>query len=362
MNRCTRCYMPDTRPGSHFVNGVCGACRNYDKRKDIDWAARWDELKELCDQNRFEFLYDCLIPVSGGKDSYTLVKIMVEDMGMHPLLVTVSDSFTHTRAGTQNLRNLIERYNLNHWQYTISHDLFKRATRAAFEATGEALKFVEAAIYMIPFKLAQTMHIPLVVFGENSAYEYGSMEEDTGNANLAILNLNYKMGQESEWWKAEGLSTFEIESIRPNLRIPFMPRVLFMSYFTPWSSVTNLAIAQQHGFEMLNEVQPEWERQGTIEQFEQIDSVAYMVHLWLKYPKFGFQRALDIASRRCREGWMTLDEVKRVAVEIDPILDPLARFDFCDTLGYTRDQFWTIVENLWNRDLFEKKGNQWTLK
>ena len=134
-----------------------------------------------------------------------------------------------------------------------------------------------------------------------------------------------------------------------------------MSHFTPWSSVTNLAIASERGFLSLDDFS-EWKREGTIEQFEQIDSMAYMVHLWLKYPKFGFQRAMDIASRRCREGLMTLDEVKRVAVEVDPILDLSARFDFCDTLGYARQEFYDIVDRWWNPDIFEKKDGKWRPK
>jgi len=126
--------------------------------------------------------------------------------------------------------------------------------------------------------------------------------------------------------------------------------VIFLSHYMPWSSVSNLAIAQERGFWSLDDTQ-EWDRQGTIEQFEQIDSVAYMVHLWLKYPKFGFQRAMDIASRRCREGLMTLEEVKRVARDVDPILDDWALQDFCDTLGYTRNEFWSIVRKFVNKEV-----------
>lgn len=359
MERCTRCYMPITRPGSHFVDGVCGACRNYDKRKEIDWDARWQELYKFCDWYRGIKPYDCLIPVSGGKDSYTLVKIMVEDMGMHPLLCTVTDSFSHTQAGTHNLRNLIGRYNLNHWQYTISHDLFIRATRAAFEGTGEALKFVETAIYTIPYYLAKVLNIPLVVFGENSAYEYGSTDVEFYDANPTIMRLVEGMWNNSAWWTERGISEEELKSILPHVTL--LPRVIYMSHFTPWSSVTNLAIAKARGFQDLNDT-GEWKRQGTIEQFEQIDSVAYMVHLWLKYPKFGFQRAMDIASRRCREGLMSLDEVKAIAMAIDPRLDARAAQDFCDTLGYSMDEFLEIVNRWYNPEIFGYVEGEWQLK
>ena len=347
MKRCTRCHMPDTRPGSIFKDGVCQACRNYDNRQNIDWTARWAELKALCDKYRRTSGYDVLIPVSGGKDSYQLVKIMVEDMGMHPLLVTVTDSFRHTQAGSWNLRNLLTRYNLNHWQYTISHDLFRRATRAAFEGTGEALKFVEYAIYTVPWNLAAALRIDLVVFGENSAYEYGSTTIDSFDANPAIYAMGAALDKARDWWRSCGVTDAEIDSIKPTeLRIP---QVIYMSYFKPWSSVDHLADAQKRGFKTLDDTK-EWKRQGTVEQYEQMDSVAYMVHLWLKYPKFGFQRAMDIASRRCREGLMPLEEVRRIAKEVDPKLDPWALQDFCETMGYTESEFWAIAKK------FDKMG------
>jgi N-acetyl sugar amidotransferase len=340
MKICTRCGFPDTRPGLIFKDGVCQACLNFDKRKEVDWSKRQQILKDLCANAKSiaKGQYDCLIPVSGGKDSYTLVHTMV-NMGMKPLLCTVTDSFTHTKAGSHNLRNLITKFGLNHWQYTINHDLFVRATRAAFEETGEALKFVEYAIYTIPTMLAQIMHIPLVVYGENSAFEYGSTEEDGYDANQQLILMLAKMEAEKPWWDSRGIRPDEVESIEFDISKP-LPQVIFMSYFRPWSSVDNLEISKSYGFKDLT---GEWDRKGTIENFEQMDSVAYMVHLWLKYPKFGFQRTTDIATRRVREGHISFGHAQKLIAEHDYLLDPWAKKDFCETCGYTEDEFWQIV-------------------
>jgi len=337
MEKCVECGMPSTRPGSRFVDGVCGACRNYKTRKDIDWSERERELDDLLGRFRGEKPYDCIIAVSGGKDSHRLVKEVV-DRGMSPLLVTVTDSFRHTTAGTLNLRNLIERFNLNHWQYTISHDLFVRATRHAFEETGEALKFVEYAIYTIPYMVAQQMGIGLVVFGENSAFEYGSTDDNTYVANPHLNDMVHKIESEYEFWSGGGVTPQEVDTIKP--MVADYPLVMYMSYFIPWSSIDNYEIAKGLGFKDLT---GEWDRLGTIENFEQIDSYAYMVHLWLKYPKFGFQRVADIASRRVREGRLSLEEAEHLIAEKDPEIDPAALKDFCQTCGYEEDQFWEIV-------------------
>jgi N-acetyl sugar amidotransferase len=341
MVRCLRCGFPNTRPGLLFDGGVCQACLNFDKRKTIPWEGRREILHSICSDYRGKGKYDCLIPVSGGKDSYRLVEIMVKEEKMNPLLITVTDSFTHTKAGTHNLRNLITKYNLNHYQYTISHDLFKRATRLAFEDTGEPLKFVEYAIYTIPFNFAQMFDIPLIIYGENSSYEYGSTTEDEYLGNHAVKTMIEKMEKERPWWEEKGITRQEINSILPKVSNYDNPKLLFMSYFIPWSSVDNLEVARKNGF---HDLSGEWDREGVIENYEQIDSVAYMVHLWLKYPKFGFQRAADVASRRVRDGTINLKEAQRIMKEVDPVLDGWAMKDFCDAMGYTKDEFFAIVK------------------
>lgn len=341
MEKCKKCGFPDTRPGSVFKDGVCGACRNYDARKLVDWPSREEQLKSIAKG-------DCIVAVSGGKDSYFLVHTLVKEYGLNPILVTVTDSFTHTEAGASNLRNLIEKFNLNHWTYTISHDLFRRATRVAFEETGEPLKFVEYAIYTVPVKLAQALGIPLVFFGENSGYEYGSREENTYDANPDVAAMIEKMKKEMPLWEKGGISKEEVESICPKEGWDDEIQVAYMSYFRPWSSLTNLEVAKRYGFRGL---EGEWKRKGTIEDFEQIDSVAYMVHLWMKYPKFGFQRVADIATRRVREGVMSKAEAARLIFDQDCQLDERARTDFIHFCGYNEQQFYDIVQKHWNPEV-----------
>jgi len=231
---------------------------------------------------------------------------MKEKMGMNPLLVTVTDSFTHTKSGIHNLRNLIETFKVNHYRYTINHDLFRRATRIAFEETGEALKFVEYAIYTIPTLFAQKFKIPFIIFGENSAYEYGTTDKESYSATPTIQATSNLLNKDRQWWIKKGLTSQEVSSIQID-KVESLPEAIYLSYFDPWSSTKHLDIAKRYGFMDLFH---EWKREGYIEDFEQIDSVAYIVHLWLKYPKFGFQRISDVASRRVREELLSREEAK----------------------------------------------------
>jgi len=360
MQYCKRCLMPDTRPGSIFdEEGICQACHNFDNRKKVDWEERKKELKKLCDKyRRKDGRYDCLIPVSGGKDSHFLVHVMKNEMGMNPLLVTVGDPFTKTKAGLRNFKNLGETFNCDHFLFNLSSNLFRRVTRKAFEEFGEPLRFIEAVIYTIPLKMAVKFDISLVVFGENGAYEYGSTNKESYSSLPAIMKKFKNI--DADYWLKNSVSKKEINSIIPPTEEELKKvEAIFMSYYFPWDSTTNLEVARKYGFRDLTH---EWKREGCIEDFEQIDSVAYMIHLWMKYPKFGFQRTSDIASRRVRLGKLSLEEAKKLIKENDCKLDPRALDDFINFLGYAEKEFWDIVEKWWNRDIFEKVNGKWRLK
>jgi len=362
MTYCKKCAIPDTRPGSIFdEEEVCQACRNYEKRKTINWGKRWEQLKALCDKYRRQnSIYDCVIPVSGGKDSHRLVHIMKVQMGMNPLLITFGDPFTKTKAGQKNCRNLSDTFGCDHILFNLSIDLCRRIVRIETEEFGEPLRFIEMALYTVPTKLAIKLGIPLIVYGEDSAYEYGTTDKEDYSGLQRVLDM-YK-AIDVDFLYRKGVSRKELNVVIPPTEEELnrvKPELIFMSYFVPWSSITNLNVAKRYGF---TDLAHEWRREGCIEDFEQIDSVAYLVHLWMKYPKFGFQRVSDIASRRVREGRLSLSEAKRLIMEHDHKLDQWAMEDFINFLGYTPKQFWDIVEKFWNRDIFEEVDGAWKLK
>jgi len=361
--------MPDTRPGSIFdEEGVCQACRNYERNEKVDWKVRREELKCLCDQyRRKDGYYDCVIAVSGGKDSHFLTYLMKEEMDMNPLLICVADPFTHTDAGICNLKNLGESFNCDIVTFNMSIDLFRRVTRIGFEKLGEPLRFIEAAIYTVPFKYAVAFNIPLIIFGENAAYTYGTTTEDSYSVKKFILAGHSaaaeKLGERiTDFWQDRGIPVNEMNAlILPSDETieRVRPEPIFLSYFIPWDDEKNWMLAKRYGFKDLHH---EWRREGCIEDYGQIDSMAYIVHLWMKYPKFGFSRTTDIASRWVRKGKITREEAGRLVMEYDYRLDQRAMDDFITFMGYKPRQFWDIVEQYWNPELFEKVDGIWRLK
>ncbi len=334
----------------------------------VDWDVRMKQLEALCDKyRRTDNYYDCIIPVSGGKDSHFQTYIMKEKMGMHPLLLTVGNPFTWTKAGWHNFINIGDVFGCDHYLFNMSMDMLKRALRVEFEEFGNPLQLVETAAFTVSLKMSVNFNIPLVVFGENPEYEYGTTDDDRyGGTDYVVKGLPYGIFKivDLDFWAKRGIQPKELNAFVPPTQEALnrvKPEITFMSYFIPWSSTQNFEVAKKYGFRDLTH---EWKREGYIEDFEQIDSVAYLVHLWLKYCKYGFQRVSDIASRYVREGLLTIDEAKKLIAENDYKLDQRALDDFCGLLGYTPKQFWDVVERFWNRDIFEKdiKTGIWKLK
>ncbi len=358
---CKKCLMPNTRPGSIFdKQGICQACHNYEKRKMINWKEREKELDALCDKYRGTGYYDCLIPVSGGKDSHRAVYEIKTKRKMNPLLVTVGDPFTKTKAGLHNLRNLGDTFGCDSIIFNASVDLIRKATRLTFEESGEPLVFLELAIYTVPIKMAVSLKIPFMIYGEYAPYEYGTTDKQTYSA-LGFINNSFK-NADIDFWLKRGFSRKELNCVIPPTKKEFAsinPEPVFLSYFIPWNSIENFKLARRHGF---RDVAQEWKREGCVEDFDQIDSIGYMVHHWLKYPKFGFQRASELAARHIREERFGLERAKKLIKEKDHKLDSKSMKDFISVLGYTPKQFWNITGRFWNPNLFEKIDGAWKPK
>lgn len=336
---CSRCGFPlGTRPGLYEKDGVCGACLNADiKAKMIaegEFKRRQEWLTQYIMDNKTHPDYDCVVAVSGGKDSHAIVKRLYEEHGVkNALLVSVTDEFTHTEAGKYNINNLVTRYNCDHITFRCQPQTFKAETLKDFENELHPLKWIEEKIYSVPVDIAKAYGIKLVFFGENSAFEYGT---DTELAPIKFTDV----------WFPEYSDEVEI---------------IYMGAIWPYSISDSLEQARSIGFKDLDDF-GEWKREGSIEQFTQIDSIAYIIQLFTKFPKYAFQRVADIATRLVREGVYTRAQARALIDANDHICDPTAKADFCRTIGITEKYFDEVVDRHANRDIVEKIGKEWRVK
>lgn len=365
MKYCKKCVMPNTRPGITFdQNGICSACQSFENRKCIDWDARWKEFEQLCDKYRGRNGdgYDCAVAVSGGKDSHYQVHVMKNVMHMNPILFSVEDNFPMTEAGKHNLKNISEEFGCNIISIKPDIRAQKKIMRYMFENYGKPTWYIDRLIYTYPLIMASKFNTPLLVYGENVSYGYGGVDaKETYSAKEQINNGVASDISNQELIEHAGVTLKDLIFTKaPSEEKRSRLEPIYISYFIPWNSISNYEIAKKHGFHDLTH---EWDRTHHIENFDQIDSRAYLVHSWMKYPKFGHQFATDYASRLIRYGLITREEAINLVKKHDHALDPLSVRDFCEFCGYTETEFWKIIDGLYNKDLFEKDlyGN-WTLK
>ena len=355
--------MPSTRPGITFnEEGICSACQSYANRNNVDYTARFEEFKKLCDKYRgMNGLngYDCMIAVSGGKDSHFQVYMMKEILGMNPLLVTVEDNFPMTAAGQHNLMNISEAFGCDIISMKPNIRAQKIIMKKTFERYGKPTYFVDRYIYTYPLHMALKFNTPLLVYGENVSYEYGG--------NMAVENYSAKDqisngvggGIPVDEFIGDGVTLKDLNFFDPPCEVEKLDPI-YMSYFVEWNSFRNYEIAKKFGFHDLTH---EWNRTHHVEQFDQIDSRAYLVHSWMKYPKFGHASATDYAARMVRYGIITREEAMQLVKEHDHMLDPWCVRDFCEFLGYSEKEFWNIIDKSYNEELFEKNSEgRWILK
>jgi N-acetyl sugar amidotransferase len=365
MKYCVKCVMPDTRPGISFDrDGVCCACSNYEHRKSINYEERFEELKKLCDKYRGmngPGGYDCAVAVSGGKDSHYQVYFMKEVMGMNPILFSVEDNFPMTEAGRHNLKNISEAFGCTIISCKPSIKTQKALMRYMFETYGKPTWMLDRLIYTFPLHMAVKFNTPLICYGENVSYEYGGVGAEETYSAREQINNGVAIGMPMEELLVDGVTEKDLSLLEaPPKQDMDKLDPFYLSYFIDWNSYRNYIFSKSRGF---RDLEHEWDRTHHIENFDQIDSRAYLVHSWLKYPKFGHAAATDYGARSIRYGMLTREEAVKLVKERDGNLDPLCVRDFCEFTGYSESEFWGIIDKFYNREIFYKDSlGRWILK
>ncbi|MCF8297386.1 MAG: N-acetyl sugar amidotransferase [Saprospiraceae bacterium] len=348
--------MPDTRPGIKFTSdGICMPCINYEKQKTTDWDERKKALYEICSKYRGKNgnSYDCAIAVSGGKDSHFQVWYMKEVMGMNPLLLSVGN-LDWTETGMKNLQNIGDIFNCDLISLNPNPHVTRIMAIKSFEEIGSPTWYPDALIYAFPYRMAMKLGLKLLVYGENVNYTYGGKyDEETPSAKLQPLNDVVKPLW-NKWLEDGQLKEKDLASAKqPTLEEYENAEMesIYLSYFVEWDSDRNYKVAKQFGFRHLGH---EYQREGTIEQYNQIDSIGYLLNQYLKYPKFGHASATEMASRWIRSGMKTREEMIPIVNQYDKILDQGIVDKYLEFTGMNARRFWEILNKWYNRDLFYK--------
>lgn len=356
MNYCKRCVLPDTRPGIILDDeGVCSACRGHeDKKRRIDWTGRAKVFEGIvADAKARSTGYDCIVPVSGGKDSWYQV-IRCQEEGLKILGVTWRTP-ARTPIGQRNLDRMINHLGIDHIDYSISPEVEKRFTKAAFVRKGATAIPMHMALFAIPIRLAVQMRIPLVVWGENPQLEFGGPEADRLATELGLDWVKrYGVTNGTSWsdWVSDDLSEQDMVAYRlPKQEAfeAFAPTSIFLGSFFEWDSFHNAGVASKHGFES-----GEGHLKTGLWEFADLDCDFISLHHFLKWYKFGIQRSFDNLSVQIRYGLITreqaIETLRRTGMQV-PQSD-IQRF--CAFVGEPAEWFWKIAETFRDTDIWKR--------
>lgn len=338
MEYCKKCIMPDTKPDLYLdEEGVCNACKSYDNRKIIDWDLRKKELVEILERYRSkdQSSWDCIVPVSGGKDSTTQV-VRVLQLGMNPLCVTATTCHL-SEIGRKNIQN-IKNLGVDYMEVSPNPVIRRKLNKVGLTQVGDISWPEHVGIFTIPVRAAVKYNVPLLIWGENSQNEYGGpaaasennvlnrkwLEEFGGLLGLRVTDL---IGMEGIEKKHLILYTYPSDDEMVRMGVTG----IFLGYYIQWDGYSNSLIAQANGFTSYNTT-----IEGSIVNYENLDNYQTGIHDYFKFLKFGFGRATDLACLHLRRGRITrqdaIDIVKKhdgkfpwtyLGKPIKQILEPL---------------------------------------
>jgi N-acetyl sugar amidotransferase len=362
MKYCKKCIIPESRPNILFnAEGVCNACDSHATKPNIDWAQREKAFKKVVENAKsLNREFDCLIPVSGGKDStWQVVKCL--EYGLKPLTVTWKPPL-RTDLGRKNLENLIN-LGVDHIDYRINPKVEKKFFYEALLRFGNMGLPMHMAIFNITLRIASKFDISLVIWGENSAFEYGGAEDaDKGfKLNSAWLKkFGVSHGTTARDWISDKLSERDLVPYMGPSDEEFERKgllAIFLGYYFEWDPEMTSRVAQEHGMN----VRPEGPKTG-IYNYADLDDDFIAVHHYLKWYKYGFFRSYDNLSIEIRNGRITRDQAIETLKQLGDETPHEDIQKFCDFVGITRAHFDEVAERFRNLNIWVKENGKWMIK
>lgn len=363
MKYCKKCLQPDTRPNTRFdENGICPACNYFATLASVDWEERQEELKEIVQfgKQHNHSGYDCIIGVSGGKDSTRQAIFVKEVLGMHPLLVCLSYPPEQvTQRGVDNISNLIKQ-GFDCITINPAPQTWRKLMRKSFMEHVNWAKSTELALFSSVPRLAIAYQIPLIWWGENAALQLGDLgvAGKSGSDGNRLKHMNTLKGGDISWLLGEEIKNNDIlqyiyptdeEMERAKLRI------VFLGYFwKDWSLLDNGIYSSLRGLDIRHEPPQDI---GDYMGVTSLDEDWVTLNQMIKYYKFGFGRITDYVNEDIRLGRMTREEGINMLDKYDGKCSPQYIKSFCEYIDITEDQFWEKVDASVNRNLFEKNGS-----
>lgn len=356
---CSKCLYPETKPDLHFDDdGICSACiAAEDKDKNIDWDLRKKEFENIINFYRLpekSLGYDCIVPVSGGKDSTYQAYFMKYVCGLNPLCICF-ETTSVTELGIQNLDN-ISAMGIDVIHFKKNSEVYRKMVIEGFKTVGDEMWPNHIGIFTIPIFFAVKLGIKLIVWGENPQQEYGGPSLDSVKNNV----LNRKWLEEFGGLLGNRIQDMVgVDGITEKELTPYyypkdeeiekvgVTGIFLGSYFF-WDARKQLELIKKYGFK----VKEDGNVEGTYTNYENLDEKLVGLHDYLKYVKYGFGRATDHACIDIRNKRISREEGLALVKQFDGKYPSYAISEFISYSGMTKIEIDEIIDSYTNTIIF----------
>lgn len=365
MKYCRICVQPNTRPSMFFSeDDICGACLYEEDKKKIDWDSREKELDEIVKwaKKTTNTAYDCVIGVSGGKDSTFQALYARDKLGLRVLLVN-SEPEAITEIGRSNIENLIN-LGFDTIKLRPNPKIMKKLIKRDFFKYMNPLKITEYSLWSSAYIAAEVFNVPLIIQGENPVFTLGADLEVGADGNAINTDRhNTLLESLSAYIDDTGINEKDLFLFNYNKKklISDNVKAIWLQYYAKeWSQIGNPMFSVAHGLTVRpKDFNPT--DVGTFVRCSRLDSPLSGMNQMLKYVKFGFGQATDDVCYAIREGAITRNQGIKLIQLYDGKVSPDTIKMFCNYININIDIFWNEV-NKWRGEMWEKNENNiWNL-
>jgi N-acetyl sugar amidotransferase len=368
MKYCKKCLYPDTKPQIIFdTNGVCSACTRNELKEKIDWKQKEEDFKKILEKfkNKNGINYDCIIPVSGGKDSTFQTYTMKEKFGLNPLVINFHP-LDQTVIGRKNLENL-KNLGVDCIEFTPNPLVYSKLAKFGLIELGDFQWPEHIGIFTIPVQIAVKFQIPLIIWGENPELEYGaiSQKNDQINSNESKF-ISKDSILDKEWTEKNG--GYFLDKIKPEDMtkygfkkedlIPYIYPAdeeiekigvtgIFLGSYIKWDIFKQLDLVKELGFHENDEI-----KEGTYDKWENLDVYFTVFHDYFKFLKYGFGRTTDHVSIEIRYNRLTRDQGIELIKNHEGKIPTKYLTKFLEHAKITEKKFHEVCDSFTNKELF----------
>jgi len=368
---CKNCIQPDTRPGVFFSeDGICGACIWQKEMSIINWDQREKELVDIAEwaKSTSKSNYDCVIGVSGGKDSTKQALTARDRLGLRCLLVN-SEPAGITDIGKNNIENL-KNLGFDVISLRPNPKIMKKLIKRDFFKYLNPVKITEYSLWASTYIIADKFDIPLIIQGENPGLTLGASNTGVGTDSNA-LKANELHTISNDWKEYLDVSDVDEKDLyffhynRKKLEETGV-RGIWLNYFLKeWSNHNNAIFSREHGLQWRPE-NFDHESVGTYSPYFQLDTDLTQVNQLLKFVKFGFGQTMDHVCYDFRENRISKKDAIDLVLKLDGKCSDTYIKKFCDNIEITNEEFWDTTEkfrgDVWKKDENGEWKNQiWDL-